>query len=114
MAACISSGQSPSGAGTGIEGIITISPSQPGPTRIDVSGSKPLANTAFVVENQKGEVTSFTTDGQGHFRIPLGAGHYAVSIKARKTTIGHFGPFEVEVVSGRITKVQWECDSGIR
>ena len=114
MAACISSGQSPSGAGTGIEGIITISPSQPGPTRDDAPGSKPLANTAFVVENQKGEVTSFTTDDQGHFRIPLSPGHYTVSIKGRNTTIGHFGPFEVDVVSGKMTKVQWECDSGIR
>src|SRR4029077_11998108 len=99
MAACISSGQSPSGAGTGIEGIITISPSQPGPTRDDAPGSKPLANTAFVVESQKGEVTSFTTDDQGHFRIPLSPGHYTVSIKGRNTTIGHFGPFEVDVVS---------------
>jgi hypothetical protein len=65
------------------------------------------------VESHKGEVTSFTTDDQGHFRIPLSPGHYTVSIKGRNTTIGHFGPFEVDVVSGKMTKVQWECDSGI-
>ena len=114
MAACISSGQSPSGAGTGIEGIITISPSQPGPTRIDVSGSKPLANTAFVVENQKGEVTSFTTDDQGRFRVSLPPGHYKISLKGRKSSIGRFGPFEADVAPGKMTNVQWECDSGIR
>ena len=114
MAVCASTGQTPSAGESGIEGVITISPVNPGPTRIDAAASMPLANATFAVEKNNGEVTSFTTDGQGHFRIPLGAGHYTVSIKARKTTIGHFGPFEVEVVSGKMTKVQWECDSGIR
>jgi hypothetical protein len=114
LAVCASSGQTPSAGESGIEGIITISPSQPGPTRIDAPGSKPLANTAFVVKNQKGEVTSFITDDQGQFRIPLAPGHYNISIKGRKSTIGRFGPFEVDVASGKMTKVQWECDSGIR
>ena len=114
MAVCASTGQTPSAGESGIEGIITISPSQPGPTRDDAPNSRPLANTAFVVKNENGEVTSFTTDGQGQFRIPLAPGHYSASIKERKSTIGHFGPFEVDVVSGKMTKVQWECDSGIR
>jgi hypothetical protein len=109
MAACVSAGGE-----TGIEGVITISPTQPGPIRADASGSKPLANTAFVVENENGAVASFTTDEQGHFRTPLASGHYKVSIKGRKSTIGRFGPFEVDVVAGKMTEVQWECDSGIR
>lgn len=114
MAARVSVGQTPSGAETGIEGVITVSPAQPGPTRADAPGSIPLANTAFMVENQNGEVASFTTDDQGHFRIPLVPGHHKVSIKGRKSSIGHFGPFEVDVAPGKMTKVQWECDSGIR
>jgi hypothetical protein len=67
-----------------------------------------------VVENQTGEVASFTTDDQGHFRTSAPPGHYKVSMKARKSSIGHFGPFEVDVVPGKMTNVQWECDSGIR
>ena len=114
MVVCVSTGQTPSAGESGIEGVITIYPSQPGPTRIDAPDSKPIANTAFVVNNQKGEAASFTTDDQGQFRIPLAPGHYTVSIKGRKSTIGHFGPFEVDVVSGKMTKVQWKCDSGIR
>ena len=114
MAACVSAGQTPSGSETGIEGVITISPTQPGPIRADSPGSKPLANAAFVVENEKGEVASVTTDDQGHFRTPLPPGHYKVSMKGRKSSIGHYGPFEVDVVPGKMTKVQWECDSGIR
>ena len=114
MAACAYAGQTPSGAETGIEGIITISPTQAGPVRDDSPGSKPLANATFAVENEKGEVASFTTDDQGHFRTLVPPGHYKVSMKGRKSGIGRFGPFEVDVVGGKMTKVQWQCDSGIR
>ena len=114
MTACVCVGQTPSGVETGIEGLITISPTQPGPIRDDTPVSKPLANTAFVVESRKGQVASFTTDDQGHFRIPLAPGHYTVAIKGRKSSIGHFGPFEADVVLGKMTKVEWQCDSGIR
>jgi len=114
MVAAVSAGQIPSGTETGIEGVITISPTQPGPIRADAPGSQPLPNTAFVVENEKGEVASFTTDDHGHFRTSVPPGHYKVSIKGKKLGIGRYGPFEVDVVPGKMTKVQWECDSGIR
>ncbi len=114
MAACLSAGQTTPGAETGIEGVITISPAQPGPSRADAPRSLPLGNVAFVVENQNGEVASFTTDDQGRFRISVPPGHYKVSIKGRRAGIGRYGPFEVDVVPGKMTTVQWECDSGIR
>lgn len=91
-----------------------ISPTRAGPVRADAPSSGPLGNTAFVVQNQKGNVASFTTDEKGHFRVPLAPGHYQVSLKERKSSIGHYGPFDVEVVAGQMTKVQWQCDSGIR
>ena len=74
----------------------------------------PLANASFVVQNDKGEAASFTTDQQGRFRAFVPPGHYKVSLKGRKTSIGHFGPFEVDVAPGKMTSVQWKCDSGIR
>jgi len=106
-------GQTQSGSQTGIEGVITIDPTRPGPVRADAPSS-PLANTAFMVESQKGEITSFTTDDQGRFRIPLAPGHYKVSLKGKTSAVGHYGPFEVDVVAGQMTTVQWRCDSGIR
>lgn len=114
IAAGAYAGQTPSGAETGIVGIITISPTQAGPVRDDSPGSRPLAHATFAVENEKGEVTSFTTDDQGQFRTSVPPGHYKVSMKGRKSTIGRFGPFEVDVVAGKMTNVQWQCDSGIR
>jgi hypothetical protein len=115
MAACFSSAQTQSGSGTGIEGVITFGPTQAGPIRADALGSKPLANTTFVVENEKGaEVASFTTDEQGQFRVPLPPGHYTVSKKGRKSGIGHYGPFDVDVLADKMTRVTWECDTGIR
>ena len=114
MSAVFSSGQTPSESDTGVEGVITISPAQAGPVRADGPASRPLVNATFAVENEKGEVASFTTDGQGHFRTSVPPGHYKVSMKGRKSSIGRFGPFEVDVVAGKMTRVQWECDSGIR
>ncbi len=114
MAVCASVGQTPSAGESGIEGIITISPARPGPVRVDEAGSVPLANATFAVEDKGREVTSFTTDDKGHFRSALPPGHYKVSLTGRKSSIGRFGPFEADVVQGRMTNVQWECDSGIR
>ena len=114
MSALFSPAQTSSGAETGIEGVITISPAQAGPVRDDGPSSKPLVNATFAVENEKGQVASFTTDRQGHFRTSLPPGHYKVSMQGRKSSIGRFGPFEVDVVAGKMTSVQWECDSGIR
>jgi len=114
MAVCASTGQTPSAGESGIEGVITISPSKPGPARVDAPGSVPLANAPFVVENKDGEVSSFTTDDKGHFKTALPPGHYKVSLSGRKTSIGRFGPFEADVALGKMTNVEWECDSGIR
>jgi hypothetical protein len=114
VAACVSTGQTPSAGESGIEGVITISPARPGPTRIDAPDSVPLGNATFAVKNESREMASFTTDEKGRFRLSLPPGHYKVSFKERKSTIGRFGPFEVDVAQGKMTNVHWECDSGIR
>ena len=114
VSCCFCWGQTQSELETGVEGVITIGPIHGGPSVAGIPSSKPLANTAFVVENEKGIVTSFTTDDEGRFRISLTPGHYTVSIKDKKIGIGRYGPFDVDVVAGKMTKVEWQCDTGMR
>jgi len=99
---------------TGVEGVITVSPVHGGPAQLGVPNSRPLANTDFVIQNDKGPVTSFTTDDQGQFRVSLAPGHYTVSIKQRRGGIGRYGPFDVDIAAGQMTKVGWQCDTGMR
>ena len=114
MSCWFSLGQTQSQPRSGIEGEITIGPIHPGPAREGMPSSKALGNATFIVQNKEGVVTSFTTDEQGHFRISLDAGYYTVSIKDKKGGIGRYGPFDVDVVAGQITKVEWQCDTGMR
>jgi len=99
---------------SGIEGLITIAPAHPGPVRPGVESSTPLANAAFVVTNQSGSVTEFTTDNQGRFKVSVAPGHYTVTKKNSQKGIGHYGPFDVDVVAGQTTRVEWQCDTGMR
>jgi hypothetical protein len=107
-------GTASSEAGSGIEGVILVSPWMPGPAREGMPESKPLANMTWTVQNERGEVASFTTDGEGRFRVSLPPGHYTVTRQKRASGVGHFGPFDVEVAPGKMTTVEWKCDSGIR
>ena len=100
--------------GTGLEGMILVGPIQGGPTKQGIPDSRPLTNTEFVVTKEKSTVASFKTDDQGRFRISLPPGHYTVSRKDWKASIGSYGPFEVDVAEGQIKTVQWNCDTGLR
>ena len=100
---------------TGIEGVITVSPTRPGPLRkdADVSNIAPLPGAVFSVENDKGKVTSFTTDNQGRFRLLLKTGHYVITLAEHRFP-RPCGPFPIDVVSDKITTVEWRCDTGMR
>ena len=100
--------------GTGIEGRITVSPAHGGPVRVDEQASKPLTNATFVATSEKGAATEFTTDDQGHFKVLLEPGHYTVTKKGPQKGIGRYGPFDALVVTGQMTRLEWQCDSGMR
>jgi Prealbumin-like fold domain len=99
---------------SGIEGVVVVSPAHGGAIRVGEQSSKPLANVPFVVANDKGTIAEFTTDEQGRFKITLAPGHYTVARKGAQKGIGRFGPFDVDVSAGQMTKVEWRCDSGMR
>src|SRR5215468_7227104 len=115
MKASLASTESDSSRGSGIEGVVMVSPIWPGPIK---KGSEkpnvaPVASAVFSVANKKGTVTSFTTDADGRFRLSLSPGRYVVSL-AEHRFARPCGPFEIDVESGKMTKVEWRCDSGMQ
>ena len=107
--------QTPGTAGdTGIEGVILISPTHGGPIRPGIASSAPLRETEFVVRKGEEIISTFKTDAEGKFRLLLPPAHYTVSRANWSGRIGRYGPFEVDVAAGQISKVQWICDTGMR
>jgi hypothetical protein len=115
LVACVALGQSNRDMTTGIEGVITVSPTRPGPIRAgsDIPNAAPLPNAVFTVGNEKGVVRSFTTDSEGRFRVSLKPGHYVI-VLAEHRFPRPCGPFEIDVESAKMTKVEWRCDTGMR
>jgi hypothetical protein len=111
---CFSWAQTPSQSRTGIEGVITIGPIGPGPASDVIPSSKPLANASFTVKSENRVIRSFTTNEQGRFQILLEPGHYTVAMNGKKARMWRCGPFDVDVVASKMTKVEWQCDTGLR
>jgi hypothetical protein len=99
---------------TGVEGTISIAPVQGGPARQGAPDSKPLAKMAFEVKQAGRVVKSFETDDRGQFRVVLKPGHYTIVRKDWQGAVGFYGPFEVDIAQGKMKKVEWKCDSGLR
>jgi hypothetical protein len=104
---------SPDSLSSGIEGVILVSPSHPGPTRKDEPEAAPAANVSFAVMKADAKIASLTTDAEGRFRIALPPGHYTVLRGDSGARIGHWH-FEAEVKPGEMTSVRWVADSGMR
>jgi hypothetical protein len=113
--ASVSSGQIEPSRGTGIEGVITVSPTRPGPIRAgsDIPNAAPLPNAKFSVTSDETVVTTFTTDTNGRFQISLKPGHYSVLLTENRFP-KPCGPFEIDIEQGKMTEVEWHCDSGMR
>ena len=91
-----------------------VGPIHGGPSKRGDPDSAPLADTEFVVVKENSTVASFKTDDAGRFRISLPSGHYIISRKDWQASVGSYGPFQVDVATGQIKRVQWNCDTGIR
>jgi len=113
---CASVARSDSKAGnTGITGVVLVTPIRPGPIRAgsESPNAAPLPNTTFTVSSDRRAVTKFTTDATCRFEISLMPGHYVVLL-AENRFPKPCGPFEVNVEAGKMTNVEWRCDSGMR
>jgi len=114
MCACLARSESTPG-NTGITGVVMVSPIRPGPIRkgSEFPTAAPLQNARFEVTSRQRVVTTFTTDAAGRFQITLKPGQYSISL-AENRFPRPCGPFEISVAQGKMTEVQWRCDSGMR
>jgi hypothetical protein len=113
---CASIARSDSKAGnTGITGLVLVTPIRPGPIRAgsELPTAAPVPNATFTVTSDSGAVTRFTTDTMGRFKVLLEPGHYVVLL-AENRFPKPCGPFEVNVEAGKMTNVEWRCDSGMQ
>jgi len=99
----------------GITGVVLVGPIRPGPIKrgSESPTAAPLPNATFAVTSDSGAVTRFTTDTTGRFKILLEPGHYFV-VLAENRFPKPCGPFEINVEKGKMTDVEWRCDSGMR
>jgi len=99
---------------SGIEGVVLVSPSRPGPIRKDEGPTvAPVRNAQFAIKAGDATVKTFTTDGEGRFQVALPPGHYVIVREGAPPRIGRWR-FEADVVAGQVTKVNWTADSGMR
>jgi hypothetical protein len=100
---------------TGITGVIMVTPIRPGPARkgSESPNAAPLPNAKFTVTSDGGAVIRFTTDTLGRFKVLLEPGHYVVLLGENRFP-KPCGPFEISVEAGKMTDVEWRCDSGMR
>ena len=106
--------ETPPPGASGIEGVILVSPSRPGPIRKgDETSVAPVGNTQFVVKAGDATVKTFMTNADGSFQVALPPGHYVISKEGAAPRIGRWS-FEADVVPGQMMKVKWTADSGMR
>ena len=65
-------------------------------------------------ENGQTEVTFATIDAHGNYRVSLQAGTYVVDINRRGLDRGIDLPKKVEILSGQVTRLDVEIDTGLR
>jgi hypothetical protein len=111
--ACASSAHS--GSASGVEGTVLFGPFCPVERADSPCPPRPIAADITVSTPTGATVTSWTSNSNGSYRIPLRPGTYVVTARAPGT--GAFGvskPVDVVVVLGRFTHVDLMVDSGIR
>ncbi len=100
---------------SGIEGTVLRGPMCPVAREDDPCPDQPFSALFHVFDSQESEVTTFQSDAEGHFRVPLSPGEYTI-IPDGSAPIIHPTSQKKEVTVNRneYTKVQLVFDTGIR
>jgi len=112
VAAC---GSQPAQPGTGIQGMVQVSPTCPVERINSPCPPRPLAATVVVRDGTGAEVARFHSGGDGRFKVDLRPGTYSlVGLTIGSTSLPRPIPTSATVSQGSYTSVNIEYDSGIR
>jgi hypothetical protein len=100
--------------GSGIEGAVNVGPTCPGPSIVNGTRdcTEPLAADLRVVTDSTGqEAAQTSSDSEGHFRVDLPPGSYAITVPGNA---GLADPVQVTVQPGKYSEADVLIDSGVR
>jgi hypothetical protein len=102
------------GTAGGVVGKVTVSPTCPGPQRLDENCAKPLADARVLLIGPGGKtIAAAVTSPEGIFEIDAAVGTYRIEV-ATSLRFPRCPAAEVTVTAGARTHVNIECDSGLR
>lgn len=97
----------------GIEGLVLLGPTCPGPLRQGQVCERPYETSITVLDQQGREVTRFQTAADGTFRVPLAPGTYTLHPES-PGLLPRASEQQVTVEPGKLTHVEIRYDTGIR
>ncbi|HKQ47745.1 MAG TPA: carboxypeptidase-like regulatory domain-containing protein [Phycisphaerae bacterium] len=102
------------GGDNGINGVILAGPTCPFQMEGEDCDDRPIAATVIVRQPFGFEVTRFTSDDDGRFRVELPPGNYQLDPQPNECCIGT-APFQtVTVQDGQFNEIVISYDTGIR
>jgi len=103
----------PPDTASGIEGLVLIGPTCPGPQRQGQVCERPYEASITVLDRQGREITRFRTAADGTFRLQLAPGTYDLRPES-PGLLPRASEQEVTVKPGKLTRVDIRYDTGIR
>jgi hypothetical protein len=98
---------------SGIEGLVTLSPTCPGPQRAGQVCEQPYQATISVLDQRGNVVTRIRSGADGRFRVVLAPGSYTLRPES-PGALPRAGELAVTVTAGQFTRVDIRYDSGMR
>ena len=104
-----------SAAGSGVAGIVTVSPTRPGPSIAGEANSRPFAGAEVQLRDARGVIIGRTnTDSKGNFHILAPTGHYQVWVDTHGAPFPRCQAEGTQIAEAQLTHVDVSCDSGMR
>ena len=102
-------------AKTGIRGTVSFAPAMPGAQRAGESGVAPLSGADIQLQDEQGRaIAREVTDANGQYQFNVAPGTYRIQVGLRGSRFPRCKRADAIVRLDQISRVDIDCDSGIR